>query len=102
MEPKLYDKTGREILVGDVLKVFHFIGARRKRYHMYKQVVGQKTLGSGTQYLVVSHLTPRESSECYYEALDGRVLNSVEIVQGFGADGISFEDRPKIKRNEEK
>ena len=30
------DKYGRTIEHGDLLKVFHFTGARRKKYYMYK------------------------------------------------------------------
>ena len=33
------DKNGREIEHGDVLKVFHFIGPRRKRFYMYKVAI---------------------------------------------------------------
>lgn len=37
MEDKTYhDKRGRRISAGAVLKVYHFTGARRKRYFMYK------------------------------------------------------------------
>ena len=28
-----YDKTGREIMQGDILKVFHFVGRRNKRHY---------------------------------------------------------------------
>ena len=35
---RLYDKKYREILEYDLLKVFHFIGARRKKHYMYKLV----------------------------------------------------------------
>lgn len=32
------DKTGRPIHEGDVIKLFHFFGARRKKHFMYKHV----------------------------------------------------------------
>ena len=35
---KCYDKNGTEIHEFDLLKIFHFIGARRKKYFMYKWV----------------------------------------------------------------
>jgi len=35
----LYDKRGRQIKPFDVLKMFHFIGSRRKKYFMYKWVI---------------------------------------------------------------
>ncbi len=83
----LRDKAGSEIKPGAVLKVFHFIGARRKRHFMYKQAVEYVKLGSGTPYLKISHLN-RLSDEpwkigdnFYYEAADGRTLRDYEIVQ---------------------
>lgn len=36
---KFYDKNGVLIQEGDLLKVFHFIGSRRKRNFMYKIAV---------------------------------------------------------------
>ena len=33
------DKAGRHIHPGDVLKVFHFVGARRRRHYMYEQAL---------------------------------------------------------------
>lgn len=33
---KVIDKHGIPIMPGDVLKVFHFVGARNKRHYMYK------------------------------------------------------------------
>lgn len=94
MEEKLYDKNRREIKIGDVLKVYHFTGARRKKYYMYKQAIEIKEFGkTPTKYLAISHLDL--SGKNYHEILDGRVLNDYEIVQGFGGEGICFEDRPK-------
>jgi hypothetical protein len=34
-----YDKTGRKIEPGDVLKVFHFVCRRRRRHYMHKQAL---------------------------------------------------------------
>lgn len=100
---KLYDKNRREIMVGDVLKVFHFTGARRKRYYMYKQVKCVTHLGENKlPYLEIDHLGVKE--EVYWERANGRVLDNYEIVQGFsggfGEDGnVSFEDRPKLQED---
>ena len=40
MEDKdvFYDSKGNEIREFDVVKVFHFIGKRRKRHYMYKWI----------------------------------------------------------------
>lgn len=96
----LLDSTGREIMVGDTLKIFHFIGARRKRYYMYKFVEAKEMRRTWTRPMLrISHLG-RDSSY-YLEALDGRKMEDVEIVQGFGDDGTAFEDRPILEENRE-
>lgn len=84
----LRDKTGRQIERGDVLKVFHFIGRRNKRHYMYKQAMGVKTLGSGSEYMMLSHLELKD--DYYLERCDGRVLPEYEIVQSIDA---KFEER---------
>ncbi len=89
-DDKLFDKSGREIIQGDVLKVFHFADARRKRHYMYKQAIGLKTLGSGTPYMKMSHL---ELDDTYYlERCDGRLLPEYEIIQSIDC---KFQDRPR-------
>jgi hypothetical protein len=91
--PPVYDKTGRAIEAGDILKVFHFVGARRKHYYMYKQVLGVEALNETSEhrYLKVGHLTfdPREY---YHVHCDGQTLSDHEIVQSIDA---KFEDRPR-------
>lgn len=95
---KLFDKNGREIMVGDVLKVYHFTGARKKRHYMYKQVIGIDMFGKTPPiYLRISHLNLDESHNGYYhEAMDNRLLEDYEIIQGF-VNGVCFDARPKIK-----
>lgn len=94
----LLDKNGREIMVGDLLKVYHFTGARKKRHYMYKQVIGIDTLGkTPARYLRISHLNLDESRNGYYhEVLDNRLLEDYEIIQGY-VNGACFDERPKIK-----
>ena len=81
-----YDQTGRAIKVGDVLKVFHFQGARwRKRYFGFKQVVGSYQFKDGTTALKVSHLNMKDWGERdagYTLVCDGTVYRDIEIVQG--------------------
>ncbi len=91
----LYDKNRRPIEIGDILKVFHFVGARRKRHFMYKQVARETTLGANkTPYLAVSHLDMQEGAgHEYYLQIDGSVLLDYEIVQSIDA---RFEDRPRL------
>jgi len=90
---KTTDKNGREIMVGDTLKVYHFTGARRKKYFMYKfveEVLPGRTCGS----FKISHLDLKGGS--YRMLNDGKQHKEIEIVQGFGTDGVTFEDRPII------
>lgn len=80
------DKNRRPIMVGDVLKVFHFVGARRKRHYMYKQVVGERSLGgyAGTEkvpHFDVSHLDLSGSGN-YKIGKEQGVLEDYEILQG--------------------
>ena len=88
----IYDKNRREIMRGDIVKVFHFVGARRKRHYMYKQVVEERLLGKGqTPYWYLSHLSQRED-DGYLLAKDGKVYADYEIVQSVD---FAFEDRPR-------
>jgi len=95
---KLFDKRGIPIERGDVLKVYHFTGARRKRHYMYKQCLGFKMIGKNADvpYMVFSHLNFIEDTigrdGPYLEKPDGRILVDYEIVQSMGDD---FEDRPR-------
>lgn len=82
------DKTGREIMAGDTLKMFHFTGPRLKKYYMYKFV---KKVVPG-KYIELSHLDL--TGKTFRIDDDGRQRNDLEIVQGYGPDGTHFEDRP--------
>lgn len=92
----VYDKTGREIKLGDVLKVYHFTGARwRKRYFMYKQVVGEQVWPNGDVCWSLNHLEMKDG-DGYYLARDGKVLSGYEIVQSATDD---FHNRPRVRRD---
>ena len=88
------DKNGKEIRIGDVLKVFHFIGARRKKHYMYKQVIGERLLGGlidgrKTSYFVISHLDLTDDN--YYLGKSEGILPDYEILQGLD----DIDARPK-------
>lgn len=99
----LYDKRGIPIASGDVLKVFHFIGARRKRHYMYKQCLGFKHIGMNhdVPYMKFGHLNlvaGDEGRDAYYlEKPDGRTLSAYEIVQSINCD---HDDRPRAAISE--
>ena len=92
MKPR--DMTGREIFVGDTLKIFHFIGVRKKKHYMYKYVSEIVVLGEKEFYRIL-HLTP--SGDYFHMKIDGVLHDGIEIVQGFCENGLSFENRKKTK-----
>lgn len=79
---KVLDKTGREIEPGDILKVFHFTGARRKRHWMYKQALSYERGRLKISHLNRLHDEPWVIGTNYYsEAADGVRRPDYEIVQ---------------------
>lgn len=92
----VYDKHGIPIFVGDVIKVFHFIGARRKKYFMYKHVISEETVGNGTRFFKLSHLNLKDGGYYNLRAKD-QVEECFEIVQGYAGvrTGLSFENRER-------
>ena len=91
------DKHGRAMKEGDVLRVFHFIGARRKRHFMYKQIVGTRLLGvlngnPKVHYFDVSHLNMDGGKDNYTIGMAEGVLSDYEILQGLD----DIESRPKL------
>lgn len=83
-EKFMLDKSGRKIVPGDVLKVYHFTAARyRKRHYMYKQALRYER-----GRLVISHLSridetePWEMGKNYYtELADDAPRSDYEVVQ---------------------
>jgi len=93
-----WDKKGYPIRHGDILKVFHFTGTRRKRYYMYKQA-WVLTLEDGREVLMADHLeSTTGTTERTSYRLDSGLLEHTEIVQGSQtvAGELDYEDRPKL------
>jgi hypothetical protein len=84
------DKNGREILPGDTLKLYHFTGARRKKHFMYK-FVKEIIHGKTAAFFSILHLDLAGGS--YVMMDDGKRHDDIEIVQGFGTDGVVFDQR---------
>ena len=84
-----YDKNGEQILEGDLLKVFHFIGVRRKKHYMYQVVVMEDSnfpLDSVRfPVMSVSSYLPNSKPHCrmYVIADENRIYRNAEIVQEF-------------------
>jgi len=86
------DKNGIQICPGDTLKIFHFIGARKKRHYMYKFV--ESVDG---KLLVINHLSGGLSQK--YTINNSGVYLGIEVVQGYYGvrPGLDFSNRPRIK-----
>ena len=93
---EIYDKTGRLIMLFDLVKVFHF-RTKRKIYYMYKHVIGEKTI-NGTEFFVFSHLDKEQGT--YLEIKDNQIRGDMQIVQGF-VDGKYFEDRKRVTKEQQ-
>ncbi len=79
-----FDKKHKPILDCSVIKVFHFIGARKKRHYMYKWV---RRLPDGTW--MARHLCTRVEDSGYWlraVADENGVIDDTEVVQ----EGLSF------------
>ena len=90
---EVYDKNLRPIKVGDILKVFHFIGARRKHHYMYKQVT-QRINSIEYARFRLSHLNLCDDIG-YNLAINDRVNDLYEIVQSLDCDFESREKKPE-------
>lgn len=98
-EERFYDKNGVPIYPGDLLRTYHFTGARRKRYWLYHVVVdtGHKL---GLQMIPASHLEPSLQNQggCAYLKHMHTDTQSV-VISGHGpGDILGYEDRPKRKQ----
>jgi len=78
---KIFDKKGKEIKEFDVIKIFHFIGARRKKHYMYKWV----RLVDGV--LVGMHLTNANPNSWFVLSnvahFETGIIEDAEIVQQY-------------------
>ncbi len=92
-----YDKNRRPIMRGDIIKLFHFIGARRKKYYMYKQAIDYVHRG-GREWLECGHLALDSAETFFLSCSESEANQSIEIVQGYGENGEHFEDRTKKKQ----
>jgi hypothetical protein len=96
----VYDRRGYPIYPGDIVKTYHFTGARGKKYYLYHMVAetkGQMWL-MGMEYqdgrpIFVERC--RVEAAGWFDEETGR-LEQTEIVQGYGpGDLIDYEARPR-------
>ncbi|WP_433935212.1 hypothetical protein [Brevundimonas diminuta] len=103
-EQHCFDRRGIPIKRGDIVKVFHFTGARRKRHYMFKQCLGVSRYPSspeGWSGVFFSHLNFREIGDRDngpYHETPGAFLSDYEIVQSIKCD---HEDRDRHPQAEQ-
>jgi hypothetical protein len=73
------DKNGVPIQKHDLLKVYHFTGARRKKHYMYKYVI-QDEADFSKDYFTISSLS--ECGHCYHVPKHSGISPDIEIIQG--------------------
>lgn len=71
------DCVGNEIHEGAILKVYHFTGARNRKYFMYKQV--GKIVNEKNNLREILHLPIRENGHGYYVKDDTIMLDAVVV-----------------------
>ena len=84
-EYNIFDVNGVKFRQFDVLKVYHYTGARRKKCYMYKQVLGVSEYNP--LLIDISHLDGDITSKGYYTIRQtGLTLIEYEIIQSAKAD----------------
>lgn len=104
MSHNIYDKKGIPVRPGDLIKVYHFTGARKKKHYMYKFVWEYTIAETGKKVLMGNHLEKGLKTDgisihnSYYMTPTG-VRSDMEIVQGYNNQGdeLDFNDRPRVK-----
>ena len=104
--PIIYDKKGIPIYPGDVIKIFHFVAAlRRRRDYMYKQALSYETYQGVPERdepryhtkLQIDHLVLDDSGkpQTWFRLAQDQVEEGWEIVQGYAGvePGQDFRDR---------
>jgi hypothetical protein len=89
IEEPYFDKYGNVIKEFAVLKVFHFIGARRKKHYMYKWV--RLIEYDGKKYWYAQHLT---DNTAFFEKGSNKTLT------GYGLRSCSNPDDRRLKDTE--
>lgn len=97
---RLYDTKGVPIYPGDLIRSYHFTGARNKRFYLYHVVTkGVGGLyGVPTEWLAMNESERRSSGGRFridQESLDS---NESTVIAGFGPRPcLDYTDRPKRK-----
>lgn len=89
-----YDVKDRPIYPGDLLRTFHFVGSRNKRYYLYHTVVleGNELYMVPTCHLEPSHATGGGKANLKYMHPETKS----EIIHGYGPSPyLRYDERPR-------
>lgn len=89
------DSRGVPIYPGDLIRSYHFTGARNKRYYLYHTAVYQ----DGGMWLVpTSHLEPAKVASGGKCLLGQDLMAEAEVISGYGpGECVDYTDRPRRK-----
>lgn len=73
-----YDQTGKQILIGDLLKVFHFKIGKRTQYMYHVAVMEEST--DFPVMAVSAHWTTKPHCRMYVAANKDRIYTSAKII----------------------
>lgn len=93
-----HDSRGVPIYPGDLLKSYHFTGARRKRYYLYHVAVYEN---GGLFMVPVSDLEPTKANQGGKCLLSDELAANAEVIHGYGpGDCLDYTDRPRLGRGQ--
>lgn len=85
---KLFDERGKELKDGQIIRVYHFTGARKKKHYMYKQVsIAQNSLYG--LHLPIADNNQKSGYWLNYNADESGKIEGTRIVQCFCEQCIS-------------
>ncbi len=71
-----YDSVGNELKPGDIIRMFHFVGARKRKHYMYKKFIGYETYNKVT-IGIFNHL----DGDGGFRSRDNEYQNKIVVVQ---------------------
>ena len=82
---KIVDKFGNEFIEGAIVKVFHFTGARRRKYYMYKLVVGVSNETGRVSFFHLDTLRLGHIVKCDF-ILSAKDCSKMQIIEAYYKD----------------
>lgn len=96
----VHDKRGVPIYPGDLIRSFHFIGPRKRRYYLYHVAVWNSE-ESCMEMVPTSELEPSRRNRGGRCWLTQDLMHDAEVISGHGPGNIiDYLDRPKVKMSD--